>query len=156
MKSQVSSKIVNAMIRNSLNIFFRRWAIPAHVSLLFVITAVTLADVFQHCFIRSSIHWQFGSTLYSWKYRKDISNFKKWKILLQTVITIKRLTWTCIDHILKNIFKPFLIIAFIKCYCSDHKQEAPIWNKFIIRKDIIETSQVVLNILSECIYYELS
>jgi hypothetical protein len=28
------------------------------------------ADVFQHCFIRSSIHWQFGSTLYSWKYRK--------------------------------------------------------------------------------------
>ena len=82
------------------------------------------ADVFQHCFIRSSIYWQFGSTLYSWKYRKDISNFKKWKILLQTVITIKRLTWTCIDHILKNIFKPFLILAFIKCYCSDHKQEA--------------------------------
>ena len=82
------------------------------------------ADVFQHCFIRSSMHWQFGSTLYSWKYRKDISNFKKWKILLQTEITIKRLTWTCIDHILKNIFKPFLILAFIKCYCSDHKQEA--------------------------------
>ncbi len=29
--------------------------------------------------------------------------------------------------------------------CTGNENSKPIWNKFIIRKDIIETSQVVLN-----------
>ena len=29
--------------------------------------------------------------------------------------------------------------------CTGNEENKPIWNKFIIRKDIIETSQVVLN-----------
>ena len=32
-----------------------------------------------------------------------------------------------------------------KYLCSDKENSKSIWNKFIIRKDIIETSQVVLN-----------
>jgi hypothetical protein len=30
--------------------------------------------------------------------------------------------------------------------CTGNENSKPIWNKFIIRKDIIETSQVVLNL----------
>jgi hypothetical protein len=45
--------------------------------------------------------------------------------------------WTILFVMLK--------IYFIRYVCTGNKNSKSIWNKFIIRKDIIETSQVVLN-----------
>ena len=37
-----------------------------------------------------------------------------------------------------------MCVQVSKYVCTGNENSKPIWNKFIIRKDIIETSQVVL------------
>jgi hypothetical protein len=66
--------------------------------------------------------------------------WRKYKIVTVTVEYLFIIFWTSFRS------KNRSITCFTGKYvCTGNENSKPIWNKFIIRKDIIETSQVVLN-----------